>query len=202
MKTLSFIVALALLAAGAGPAAAQEAKGKAPAQENAKARILNALRLPQAAEKARAAGIGQEDVREVMNTARRNHVPAEDVETVLNQGAQESEQSGPPDNFGGMVKGLIEQGLRGPELAKKIHEEQIAQGKNRGQAMKEGGPGALREKGTARQNAGGEGQAQEQARTGSKTNEQAQSSKGSDRSDAAKSKSGSDSRPSGGKGGQ
>jgi hypothetical protein len=104
-------------------------------------RVKEAILLPQTANESRDSGAREEKVREVLETARTRGVPADETRRILVIENEELKHGGNPDNFGAAVHSLKASGLRGRELAKAIHAEQIARGmkkpksKERGKAM-------------------------------------------------------------------
>jgi hypothetical protein len=103
-------------------------------------RVRKILGLPQAAEEARDAGVPEEEVSKVLEAARARRVPAEEVRVILEAETESVREHGHIDNFGAFVQSMLDQGLRGRELAAAIHREHAAHGK--GKHGKDFHPGA------------------------------------------------------------
>lgn len=145
MKRL-MILAIPLLFVGL-PLRAQEDGGKAREvvdEENAgqtygeatpedeKERILRAIELPQAAEQAREEGVPPEQVKDVLEAARRRKLPAGETEAIMTEETKAVRDKGQIDDFGSFVKSKLDEGLRGRELSEAIRAEHAARGKGRG----------------------------------------------------------------------
>lgn len=97
----------------------------APAQQagDGLAGILAALQLPALVTEARAAGIPEATVREVLDGLLRRGVRADDAALVLREEVDAVGAGAPHDNFGAFVQRNLDAGLRGRELAAAIRAE-------------------------------------------------------------------------------
>ncbi len=121
----------------ASPAAAQDSGS------DLSAAILQAIRLPGAARDARALGVPDQDVRNILRMARDRSVRAGDITALLNVENDAIRQHGPIDNFGAFVQQKLDSGLRGKDLAAAIHVEHGARGKGGGSSMGGGKSGDM-----------------------------------------------------------
>ena len=101
-------------------------------------RAQRAAELIQASQEARAAGIPEEEVKDVLEGARDRGLTPEETEEVLSESTAAVEESGPVDNFGAFVQARLDEGLRGKELAAAIHEEHKLHGKGKGHGKDKG----------------------------------------------------------------
>lgn len=124
------IIPLTLFAALAGSAFAQDGT------VDPGARIIAALELPHAANEARRAGVGDDQIKIVLSIGKDKKAENAEVAKALRAGAEATKQNGPIDNFGAFVQSQLDAGLRGQDLAAAIRAEHEARGKGKGQ----GGP--------------------------------------------------------------
>ena len=108
------------------PAAAQNS------QTLAKASILQSLRLPGATQEARDLGVGDQDIREMLDLARDDRFTIGDLTQVIEARNESIREYGPVDNFGAFVQARHREGLRGRDLAAAIRAEHAAHGKGKG----------------------------------------------------------------------
>lgn len=101
------------------------------AAERLERKIREGLKLPGAAEDARDGGVGDEEVRVVLDRGRKGRLPAEDMKIVLEEERRAVDEHGPIDNFGAFVQSKLDEGLSGRELADAIHQEHAARGKGK-----------------------------------------------------------------------
>ena len=101
--------------------------------------ILQAIRLPKATQEARALGVPDDDIRGILDQARRQQVPPSALTEVLEGECESIREHGPIDNFGAFVQGKLDQGLRGRDLSAAIRAEHAARGKGKGHAKGSGG---------------------------------------------------------------
>ena len=124
------------------------------AQDSLRQNILRAIDLPRAAAELRAAGVPVDEVRNAIEAARRQRVPAAEAEEVLAETSRAVEEHGPIENFGAFVQTQLDGGLRGRDLAAAIRAEHQRRGIGRGRKLgrpNEGGRG----QGQGRPEAGG-----------------------------------------------
>jgi hypothetical protein len=126
-KTLIFLVLIFLCTGAAAPARAGEEEVENKAVTIIE-RVKEAIALPRAAKESREAGAAEDKVREVLEAARSRGIPAGETSKILEVENEELRKGGNPDNFGAAVHQLKASGLRGRELAKAIHAEQVARG--------------------------------------------------------------------------
>lgn len=108
---------------------AQKTRPEEPTvQEQIRERVRRALRLPEVVQESRDAGVPEEKVRDVLDSARQREMKAGDVEEIFEIENEAIHQGGNPDNFGAAVQQMKASGLRGRELAEAIHAEQYARG--------------------------------------------------------------------------
>lgn len=128
LTMLARAAALSLVALIASVAMAQDV--------DPNARIIASLELPHAANEARRAGVGDDQIGIVLGMGKEKKAEAGDVAGALRAGAEGVKDNGPIDNFGAFVQAQLDAGLRGQELAAAIKAEHAAHGKGKGQ----GGP--------------------------------------------------------------
>jgi len=137
MRIMNVMIALLLLVplAAAAQDATQESKQDTPQEQTSERTraVLESLKLPAAAQKAREAGIPEKDVREVIETSREQGVPAGETAGIFEAGAK-MKKAGGGENFGATVKECLNKGMRGRELSSAIH---AAKGKVPGAAAKD-----------------------------------------------------------------
>lgn len=92
-------------------------------------RIIAALELPHAANDARRAGLGDDQIKVVLELGKDKKADSADVAKALRAGAEGSKANGPIDNFGAFVQAQLSAGLHGTELAAAIRAEHEANGK-------------------------------------------------------------------------
>lgn len=108
--------------------AAESADNEDVVRERLRERLRRAIRLPGAVQESRDAGVPEDKVRDVLDSARERDVPAGEVERILEVENEALRKGGSADNFGAAVQQMKASGLRGRELAEAIHAEQIARG--------------------------------------------------------------------------
>ena len=154
-KSLLFLALFLLIAGGILSVAAGEEEADEVEQAAKKRvagileRVRDAIRLPQTAKESRDAGIADGKVREVLEAARTRGIPADEARRILVIENEALKHGGNPDNFGAAVHRLKESGLRGRELAKAIHAEQIARGMKKPKAEERGNVMAKHREGKA-----------------------------------------------------
>jgi hypothetical protein len=147
---MALLLIVALLAGGFATAQDTAAEDTAQERVTLRERLRRAIRLPRTTEEAREAGVPEERVREILRTGRERRIPPDEMDEILVVENQAIREGGPVGNFGAVVQELKAGGLRGRELARAIHAEQVARGMKKpkgvppGQAGKRGGgpPGA------------------------------------------------------------
>lgn len=92
-------------------------------------RIIAALELPHAANDARRAGLGDDQIKVVLELGKDKKADSGDIAKALRAGAEGSKANGPIDNFGAFVQAQLSAGLHGTELAAAIRAEHEANGK-------------------------------------------------------------------------
>jgi hypothetical protein len=118
------------LAALSGPV--QLAAAQQPAS-TVRDRIRAALELPSIVDSIRRrGGIPEEEVRVVVDEARRKNIPANETRDVLKEADNAIRDHGPVDNFGAFVKARLDAGLRGRALAQAIRQEHARRGIGKG----------------------------------------------------------------------
>jgi hypothetical protein len=98
--------------------------------------IIDAIKLPRAADEAREEGVPEKDVRTAIEGAFKKGVPASETKEVMNQSTRAVRENGPIDNFGAFVQSQLDRGLRGRELAAAIHAEHARRGIGKGKKLK------------------------------------------------------------------
>jgi len=129
VATLVLLCGLSAVRAQEPPAEAQKTRPEEPTvREQIRERIRRAMRLPEVVQESRDAGVPEEKVREVLDTARERDLKVGEVEEIFEIENEAIRQGGNPDNFGAAVQQMKASGLRGRELADAIHAEQYARG--------------------------------------------------------------------------
>lgn len=149
MKKLTLLLSL-LLTLAAWTAQAQDHpakldKAKSATREKLQTREQLPEKLPDLEEEARLAreaGIPDQDLKMVMNEARERKLSHQETGAILRESRLACELNGPIDNLGAFVKTRLDEGLRGPDLARAIQEEHKLHGK--GQAAREKAQKALK----------------------------------------------------------
>jgi hypothetical protein len=100
--------------------------------------ILDAIDLPVAAERARRAGIPEDQVRDALSAVKEKGEKPDKAKHMLDAAGAAAEESGPTDNFGAFVRSQLAEGKRGQDLAAAIRAEHQAHGK--GKPAHAGGP--------------------------------------------------------------
>lgn len=118
---LSRITTLGLVALFASAALAEDS--------DPNSRIIAALELPHAANDARRAGVGDDQIKIVLELGKDKKADSGDIAKALRAGAEGSKANGPVDNFGAFVQAQLAAGLHGTELAAAIRAEHEAHGK-------------------------------------------------------------------------
>jgi hypothetical protein len=124
------------------------------AQISVRDRIISAIELPRAVDSVRKrGGIPEEEIRVVLEDARRRRIPAGETGDILKEADAAIRDHGPVDNFGAFVQSRLDAGLRGRALAQAIRQEHarrgIGKGKMRGSsAARERQDAATRARGT------------------------------------------------------
>jgi hypothetical protein len=108
----------------------------APLQAQTHRDILEAIKLPQAADEAREEGVPEKDVRVAIEEAFKRGVPAAETKEVMVQSTRSVRENGPIDNFGAFVQSQLDKGLRGRDLAAAIHAEHARRGIGKGKKLK------------------------------------------------------------------
>ncbi len=93
--------------------------------------LVDAIQLPVAAERARAAGYTKKDVDEVLASAKSHKLGAGGAAEQLDDAGEAAEKHGPVDNLGAFVKAQLDDGKRGKDLAAAIHAQHEAHGKGK-----------------------------------------------------------------------
>ena len=96
--------------------------------------LLLAIRLPAATRDARALGVPDRDVREILASAREHRVRPGSITELFRIENESIRQHGPIDNFGAVVQQKLDAGLRGRDLARAIQAEHATRGKGAGAA--------------------------------------------------------------------
>jgi hypothetical protein len=91
--------------------------------------ILAAAQLPVVATEARNDGVGNADIRSILDALLNNGVPAREAVAVLDTTRKAHREHGPVDNFGAFVQSQLAAGKRGRELAAAIRQEHARMGK-------------------------------------------------------------------------
>ena len=139
VSTITLCLCLAPLTATAAPAAAAGASDDAK-KGSAKDRILGALDLPIQAQALRKAGADEQEIKAGLKAARDKKLDARSTAELIGEVAKATKEHGPIGEFGAFVKGKLEAGLRGKELAEAIRQEHATRGK--GKAGDKGKPDA------------------------------------------------------------
>lgn len=163
--TLKYLV----LAALCGPV--QSAAAQQPAS-TVRDRVRAALELPGIVDSIRRrGGIPEEEVRVVVDEARRKNIPANETRDVLKEADNAIRDHGPVDNFGAFVKARLDAGLRGRALAQAIRQEHARRGIGKGTmrgAQRAGGrpenPGGQRQDASDTTKGKGKGQSKGQTK--------------------------------------
>lgn len=108
----------------------------APLHAQTHSDILEAIKLPRAADEAREEGVPEEDVRIAIEGAFKRGVPASETKEVMSESSRTVRENGPIDNFGAFVQAQLDRGLRGRELAAAIHTEHARRGIGKGKKLK------------------------------------------------------------------
>lgn len=107
--------------------------------------VLAAAQLPVAASEARREGIGNAEIRTVLDALLNSGVPAYDAAAIIDSTRSVHREHGPVDNFGAFVQSQLAAGKRGRELSAAIRQEHARLGKgNAGRGRsddKTGNPG-------------------------------------------------------------
>jgi hypothetical protein len=94
--------------------------------------ILAAAQLPVATSAARQEGIGNTEIRDVLDALLNSGVPAYQATAIIDTTRAAHRDHGPVDNFGAFVQSQLAAGKRGRDLAAAIRQEHARQGKGRG----------------------------------------------------------------------
>ena len=105
-------------------------------------RLQKMTRLPQQAQEVRDKGVPAPEMKEALQAAKAKGVKAHEMADVTAEQSKAIDEHGRIDNFGAFVKGKLNEGLRGRELAAAIREENAKRGighhgKGKGNADKE-----------------------------------------------------------------
>jgi hypothetical protein len=96
-------------------------------------RILAAADLPRIVDLLRRdGGIPEDQVKDVLDHGRKDHVPASEIKDVLSDADEAVKANGPVDNFGAFVTAQLDAGLRGRALAQAIRDEHARRGIGQG----------------------------------------------------------------------
>jgi hypothetical protein len=112
--------------------------GIAAAQESKREEILALIDLPTKAQALRNKGVDKREVKEALRAARGRKLKAKETRDLLAESDKAVDEHGRIDNFGAFVKGKLESGLRGRELAAAIRAEHQARGKGKAKAKAKG----------------------------------------------------------------
>jgi hypothetical protein len=112
--------------------------GVAAAQESKRDEILAMIDLPTQAQALRNKGVDKREVKEALRAARGRKLKAKEARDLLAESGKAVDEHGRIDNFGAFVKGKLESGLRGRELAAAIRAEHQARGKGKGKGKAKG----------------------------------------------------------------
>ncbi len=105
--------------------------------------ILSSILLPRTSQILRESGVPDEDVRSVIEEARRRRMPPQETQQVLEQTLESVREHGPVDNFGAFVQAQLAARLRGRDLAAAIRTEHARRGIGKGKKLESSkGPGA------------------------------------------------------------
>jgi hypothetical protein len=130
---------LTLLLSAALLGATTPAQAQVPEWVN---QILAAAQLPVVATAARSEGIGEADVRAVLDALLNAGVPAYQATAIIDTTRSVHREHGPTNNFGAFVQSQLAAGKRGRELAAAIRQEHARQGKgNAGRGASRGKSG-------------------------------------------------------------
>lgn len=121
--------------------------------------VLRAIDLPRVVADLLDDGISADNIVAIIEDVVEKGIPAGETTEILSAASDAVDEHGPVDNFGAFVRGQLDAGLRGRELAQAIREEHARQGGGRG-AVARGGQG----RGQARGQGRGRGAASERAR--------------------------------------
>jgi len=135
---VAVLLIVALLAAGFAGAQEPTAEETEGERVTLRERLRRAIRLPRTTEEAREAGVPEERVREILRTGRESRIPPDEMDEILVVENEAIRGGGPVGNFGATVQELKADGLRGRELARAIHAEQIARGMKKPKRMPPG----------------------------------------------------------------
>lgn len=91
-------------------------------------RLRAAMELPVRAGEARDAGVPDQRVSTTIRDIFRSGVPADEASRIVDAEARAVREGGSSDNFGAYVRGQVEAGLRGRDLADAIHREHARRG--------------------------------------------------------------------------
>lgn len=91
--------------------------------------VLAAAQLPVVASEARREGIGNADIRAVVDALLNSGVPAYEATAIIDSTRSVRREYGPVDNFGTFVQSQLAAGKRGRELAAAIRQEHARLGK-------------------------------------------------------------------------
>lgn len=94
-------------------------------------RLMEAVKLPEIAERTREAGVPAEDVKEAIDAMAKKETRGDEATAAMTAAAEATKVHGPVDNFGAFVQEKLDAGLRGKELAQAIREEHAARGTGR-----------------------------------------------------------------------
>jgi hypothetical protein len=91
--------------------------------------ILAAAQLPVVATEARNDGVGNADIRSILDVLMNNGVPAHEAVAIIDTTRKAHRDHGPVDNFGAFVQSQLAAGKRGRELSAAIRQEHARMGK-------------------------------------------------------------------------
>lgn len=134
MRPTLFVAALlsaGTLAAQATPTTQPSAAAERAAQAAVgvvDSALMRALDLPRVMQRAREAGVPDSSIRGILDAMRRRRVPAGEASPAVELEVEAVERGAPKDNFGSFVRGQVERGLRGRDLAAAIHAERARRG--------------------------------------------------------------------------
>jgi len=145
----SFAFCCVLAAPTVPPAAGQSARQTAEVQAKLqdpefialrRERWLKTIRLPGTVQAARAEGVSEGDMKQVLNAARRRGLHAAEMADIASAQRDAIRAHGAVDRSGAFVQSKLDEGLRGRELAAAIREEHVRRGRGASATQNPGNP--------------------------------------------------------------